>query len=206
MKSKIFFLSLLVSLILSMSVSAAESSGGTSGVGGGGDGKLIRSIVLKVKRERMVNRIIYAFTSQDEVDYSTLKNRLYGYAVGTDQLENPKANAILQDMIAKGFLADLKTVKIVASKKCVDSSGVERTASAYMNKPGSDICFNPDRIVDEFGPYIQDSDLVGLVMHEFAHHYGYEDTDHFFAAHVAMEYQKKSNNFLVPFNDSFFYR
>ncbi len=206
MKSKIFILSLLMSFLFSLSVSAIESSGRTSGVGGGGDGKMIRSLILKAKRERMVDRLIQVFTSQDVIDYATIRNSLYGYALGTTKLENLKANAILQDMISKGFLADLKTVKFIASKKCVDSDGVERAASTTMNRPGADICFNPERIVDEFGPYIQDSDLVGLVMHEFAHHYGYEDTDHFFAAHVAMEYQKKSNNFLVPFNDSFFYR
>ena len=58
-----------------------------------------------------------------------------------------------------------------------------------MNEPRSDICVNPERIANEFGPYIQDSDLMGLMMHEFAHHYGYLDEDHSFGASIASAYQ-----------------
>ena len=95
-------------------------------------------------------------------------------------------------MIKRGFGNDLNKTKFVIASSCKDRHGDEKSAVAKMNAPQSDICVSAAKIVNEFGPYIQDSDLMGLMMHEFSHHYGYEDADHSFAAAVAIEYQSDS--------------
>ena len=96
---------------------------------------------------------------------------------------------ILETMIQNGFAQDIQSISFTRSAKCIDKNGVEKTAVASMNKPRSPICINVERFADEFGPYVQDSDVLGLVMHELSHHYGFEDADHSFAAAIAKEWQ-----------------
>ncbi len=179
----------LIALLILATPTKSMARGGTSGVGSGGDAQAIRSLVLKNKREHLIKSVAKSFADSPKLVPTNVRDLLGGIAQGRQPLSNPKAQAILNDMIQKGFARDLEKTKFVLSDACLDHLGTERTAVAKMNAPGTDICVNPARIVDGFGPYIQDSDLIGIMMHEFAHHYGYEDSDHSFAANFAMDYQ-----------------
>ena len=97
-------------------------------------------------------------------------------------------------MRAKGFTKNLYATKFELNSECLDKDGISKTATTSMDKMGSSICINVEKLVDDFGPYIQDSDIIGLLMHEYSHHFGYEDKDHSFAAAVAESYQKDSEN------------
>ncbi len=176
------------------STSPYEASGEVSLGGsdrGGGDARKIRSLILTSKSKQLRSQVVKIF-SEKSVTVFGLKNSIAWLTLGQMKLADQKSKNILNDMIKKGFQSDLNKVEFILSDRCLDLNGVEKSATAKMNKPGSKICVSPDRIVAEFGPHIQDSDLVGLAMHELAHHYGFEDTDHSFAAAVALEWQKDS--------------
>jgi hypothetical protein len=159
--------------------------------GGGGDARLIRRFVLDTKKKHLLSEVVGVFSDENpnQNAVTNVKRLLAWIASGRMQLQNAEAQKILSDMIARGFGKDLSQTKFILAERCMDSKSVEKTASAKMDEPRSDICINPDRVVEDFGPYIQDSDLMGLMMHEFSHHYGYEDADHSFAAAIALEYQ-----------------
>lgn len=178
---------LTFSMLMSVQVGLAKDLGGSDR--GGGDAKVIRSLIMQTKREKLIKAVVNAFSDQPNNLGTSVRGSLSWLATGRQKFSDEKAEIILKDMIAKGFGRDLAKTKFVMSERCVDRFNIERTAVATMNVPASDICINPARLVDEFGPYIQDSDIMGLMIHEFAHHYGYEDTDHFLASSVAMDYQ-----------------
>jgi len=100
----------------------------------------------------------------------------------------------LRDTQNRGLNKDIYLSEFKIEKKCIDKNGIEKTATTEMNVMNSAICINVERFVEEFGPYIQDSDIVGLLMHEYSHHFGYLDENHVFAASVADFYQKDNEN------------
>lgn len=164
------------------------ASGGTSSVGGGGDASAIRSLIMKHRKEYLIKGLINTFSERPKNVRTYVKHIIGMYAENLLEVKEPNAKKIFQDMIENGLREDIKKIEFVISRKCLDQSNIERSASTKMNDRGGVICINPYRIVDEFGPYIQSSDIIGLVMHEIAHHYGYEDEDHFFAASMAMNH------------------
>lgn len=178
-----------IKALLSDERKVLNSGGGMDS--GGGDARKIRSLILTSKSKQLRSQVVKIF-SEKSVTVFGLKNSISWLALGQMKLADQKSQNILNEMIKKGFQSELNKVEFILSDRCLDLNGVEKSATAKMNKPGSKICVNPDRIVAEFGPYIQDSDLVGLAMHELAHHYGFEDADHSFAAAVALEWQKDS--------------
>lgn len=155
---------------------------------GGGDARRIRSAILSSHRAKLIASVITAY--RDDEGVTNVRNFLSWFNRGTMHLQDEAQQKILEDMIARGFGKNLMKTKFVMAESCFDSKGDSKTAVAEMNKPASDVCVSPSRIVDDFGPYIQDSDIMGLMMHELAHHYGYEDADHSFAAAIADEYQR----------------
>lgn len=154
---------------------------------GGGDAKAIRSAILDNQRESLIQKSIALFEGTSN---SRIEGALYWIVAHKNMnFKNSKHQEMLNTMIEKGFAQDISSLKFVRSSKCLDSNGADKTAVASMNVPRSSICINVEKFVNEFGPYIQDSDVLGLVMHELAHHYGYEDADHGFAAAVANVWQ-----------------
>lgn len=158
---------------------------------GGGDARVIRSKILDSKMPILIREVTGVFKDPNPNSNATTSVRglLSWISRGRLKLGDIDAQKKLDDMLDKGFGKDLSQTKFVLSKKCLDKEGIEKSASTEMNVPRADICVNPERIAREFGPYIQDSDLMGLMMHEFAHHYGYSDIDHSFAASIASAYQ-----------------
>ena len=155
---------------------------------GGGDARRIRSAILVSHRAKLITSVVTAY--RDDQGVLNVRNFLAWFNRGTMRLHDEAQQKILEDMITRGFGKNLMKTKFVMTDSCVDSKGDSKTAVAEMNQPAGDICVSPSRIVDDFGPYIQDSDIMGLMMHELAHHYGYEDADHSFAAAIADEYQR----------------
>ncbi len=157
---------------------------------GGGDAKLMRSLIAESKRDVLVKQVVDAFMRNDATN---IRNTLGWFSRNRAILKDtPAAQAILHNMLDKGFASDIYKTEFEISKSCIDSRGKNKAAVATINAPRTSICINPDVIVKDFGPYIQDSDLVALIMHEFSHHYGHMDADHSFAAAVAQVYQEDS--------------
>lgn len=189
MKIKSVILFIMTLALFSTNSYSSSSTGGSTGIGGGGDAKAIRSLILEKKRAGLQKYVVETFSDEVGGGITDMRQLLSLYISGLMIKTDPNVRIILDDMIAKGFKDDLMKTKFVMSKKCVDRFNIERTAVTNMNIPRSDICINPVRVVEEFGPYMRKSDLLALVMHEFAHHYGHEDANHLFAASVALDYQ-----------------
>ena len=65
---------------------------------------------------------------------------------------------------------------------CIDAYGKRRSAVAKRWDRGGSICVDLDRMAKRRPAW---NEVLGLMMHEFAHHFGIEDKDHTLAAYVA---------------------
>ena len=180
---KTIFITLIV---LSSTFSAyAKIDGGSDR--GGGDAKLIRSKIFQSKRQDLIKKVTALFEGNSDAN---LKSILAWMSKEHVRLPDQTQDAILKDMQKRGLGKDIYSTNFKLEKSCVDKNGIEKTATTEMNVMNSSICINVEKFVDDFGPYIQDSDIIGLLMHEYSHHFGYSDEKHEFAAGVTEFYQK----------------
>jgi hypothetical protein len=186
LKSLILFS--LTSLVVTNNLFAGQMPQGGSDRGGG-DAFVIRSKIFNAKKDNLVKQVNDLFTGKSNVD---IKSVMAWFNQANFNLSDAKANAILKDMRDRGFGSDVYKTQFKLEKTCLDKNGISKTATTSMNEMNSEICINAEKFVNEFGPYIQDSDVVGLLMHEYSHHFGYEDADHSFASSIAESYQKDS--------------
>lgn len=109
-------------------------------------------------------------------------------AIDTSKILNEKARATFQDLISKGMTRDIRNSAISLMQECsIEFNGkkVIKSAAAKMNRPGTSICVNAIAIVDSLGTELRNGTLMGLLVHEYAHHFGVLDEDHSLAIAVA---------------------
>lgn len=189
MKTNLLTIALVLSVVATTNVKAKIIDGGSDR--GGGDSRVIRSKIMQNKRASLIVKTQDLFSNKGNID---IRNVLAWFNSSKVALGDKAADAILNDMRSRGFAKNLFETPFVMKDKCIDKEGVSKTATTSINKMGSEICINTEKLVDDFGPYIQDSDIIALLMHEYSHHFGYEDMDHSFAAAIADAYQKDSEN------------
>jgi hypothetical protein len=87
----------------------------------------------------------------------------------------------IRDLINKGIIDDIKNAQYEFKQKCVDSENIERMAStlkvdlSFQKDPvRPTICLNLRKLAEQNA---DPSELSGLLFHEHARHFGYEDTD-----------------------------
>lgn len=92
----------------------------------------------------------------------------------------PADPGIRGDATRIGALArDIHHSRYVVRSECLDRNGVARAATSTLNDPGGEICFDAGRIAEQ---RIVLSELVGLALHEHAHHFGDADENHLWVA------------------------
>ena len=188
MKTTLLTITLLATFVVTVNVQAKVLDGGSDR--GGGDSLIIRSKIFEKKKASLIKQTQDLFNGNNRV--IDVRNILSWFNRQSVKTSDAKSNAILQDMRARGFAKNLFATEFELKEKCIDKDGLSKTATTSMNVMGSVICINAAKLVDDFGPYIQDSDIVGLLMHEYSHHFGYEDKDHSFAAAIAETFQADS--------------
>lgn len=169
------------------------SMAGPRVVGNGGDASVIRRIVLAQRREQIRSQLREVFQG---AYIEQLQSDLYKFLgselkLSDDGLEDKTElpTTILRTMKARGLAQEIERLNFDLRSECLDQAGLKRTATSQANVMGSSICIDLDRFIDGFGPYIQDSDIIALVMHELTHHFGFEDKNHHFAASIAQAWQ-----------------
>lgn len=153
---------------------------------GGGDASEIRSDLRDQEISQLVDKLEWAFTNPAHPSVRRMTSALLGRA---DRLPMGEARDTILDMVERGVIKALWATKFVLSKECVDTfEGKKRSATAVMNVGPSDryeICVDLQKIASDLGPQITDGELVGLIVHELAHFYGYLDANRKIATTVA---------------------
>lgn len=160
--------------------------------GGGGDMLDIQKHLVDFKKTSLISEL--QRVTQKESAF--LKKSLIGFATYHKSYELPESiQSIMQDMLDRGLVDDINNTKIIEGT-CFDKNGIQRTATSAMNQKGADICFDSRRVVEALGAHIPDSSLLSLLIHEYAHHFGYEDADYAIAQAVLIAIQKESEAML----------
>lgn len=153
---------------------------------GGGDTSEIRSDLRDQEINQLVDKLEWAFTNPAHPSVRRMTSALLGRA---GRLPKGEARDAILDMVERGVINALWKTRFVLSKECVDTfEGKKRSATAVMNVGTADqyeICVDLNKIANDLGPQITDGELVGLIVHELAHFYGYLDANRKIATTVA---------------------
>ena len=118
-------------------------------------------------------------------------------AIEPSKILDGKARATFQQLLSKGMIGDIRNSRISLMQECsieIKGKKVIKSAAAKMNQPGTSICVNPIGIVDSLGTELRNGTLLGLLVHEFAHHYDVLDEDHSLAIAVAEAIETDDEN------------
>jgi hypothetical protein len=152
---------LVVGGMAPVAVFGATSSGGGGMDTGGGN-------VAEIRKERL--SIMLGHLKQD-------LNLFFG-GVNASSITDPQARNAFIRLLSQGFKKDIQDSTYVLKNRCgyVDSQGIEResTASTSIGHRGSEICLNPEAIQASGA---SDADVYALVIHEHAHHLGYQEAE-----------------------------
>lgn len=176
---------------------------------GGGDARIIWREVLKINSAQRfsVGVLAYALTFWFSDETNNYRNRMASLVSGFDttHIIDEKVRAIFIDIRARGLANDIRQTRVVLQNRCViqGPSGqlIERSATAVNGKPQTDICVDPVLFASRMDGLAFGSVIVGLMMHEYARHFGYMDEDHSFAVNMAIAFEsmlKKENSLRPP--------
>lgn len=130
------------------------------GHGGGNGGDPVRL------RMKLIKEYINTELRSDVLSY--MKN------LQLDTITSPTAQKALERMLEKDVLSDIRTSSYVMQTSC-KAIGGEEAGGAYPNDLGGEICLSAKRLA-EIGS--SKAEIVGLAIHEHAHHFGYNDRDY----------------------------
>ena len=176
---------------------------------GGGDARIIWREVLKIKSAPRfsVGVLAYSLAFFFSDESNNFRNRM-AFAVShfdVSHIVDEKVRKIFIDLRARGLAYDIKRSRVVLQNKCVvkGSSGevIERSATAVNGQPKTDICIDPVLFANRLDGLAHDSVIFGLMMHEYARHFGYMDEDHSLAVNMAIAFIKmleKENRLRPP--------
>ncbi|MEQ1724108.1 MAG: hypothetical protein ABL930_13110, partial [Pseudobdellovibrio sp.] len=186
-KTANFSLSALIILtLLSQKGLAKQTEGGSDR--GGGDAAVIQANITAAHRQSLNAQLVKVFSNTDQGVLS-LKNYILYFFKRIDLVKSNEVHKILTDMKSRQVEALIQNKLVYkVSGLCVDKNNLSKSATAAIttNPPSSpEVCVNPNKIISDLGTNITDSALVGIVVHELSHFYGYEDADHSLATAAA---------------------
>lgn len=166
-------LGILILFMLHQSIAIAGDSGHA------GDPAVYRG---KLALEKRVAVATQYKNSLDEYLKKTILGTLQMYELYQaeyDKIMEPQVAEMMARMIQGRVIETLKnpsfTYKVITDEYCRDSKGDPWAATAKLNDIGGEICVSALRLVEIQADPLE---VVGLMLHEHAHHYGYEDKDH----------------------------
>lgn len=125
--------------------------------GGGGDPTMLR---VELIREFINNDL-----RQEALAY--IEN------IDLESMAEGPAKAALEAMIAQDVASDIRNSSYVLRNSCRDIGG-RQGGGAILNQLRGDICLSPTRLA-AIGA--TKAEIVGLALHEHAHHFGYVDAN-----------------------------
>lgn len=151
--------------------SQSFAAGGTSSGGGNGSSDRMRTII----------KWIDGTSRQEPIKAVLVRIAENAVKAGNLSSEHFSQLALLQDLVAKGLLNDIQQTEYQKLKKCVDDTGTEKSASTLKVDLSTNpeqahpaVCINLPKLAADNTSY---AELVGLLFHEHARHFGIEDTD-----------------------------
>ena len=120
---------------------------------------------------------------------NTLKGKLIKYLGNfeSSDISNEEVRQIFNDILERGLIEDIKLSHYEYSNDCRDNDNNIRGATAHLHDIHGPICFNISYLAEN---NITENELIGLAMHEHAHHFGYEDLDHSFGNYFMNDYER----------------
>ncbi len=132
---------------------------------GGGDPTTARKIALAKK-------------------FATLKSDLRSWLKNMDlnSIEDSSVKKMMADLIARGLDQDIQDSPFVLSSECENekqsiqknNSSFKHAAFTQIGEKKASVCFDLDLLAEQ---NTTSGELLGLTVHEHAHHFGYEDND-----------------------------
>jgi hypothetical protein len=147
-----------VALLALTSGLAFGSQGDGHAGGNGGDPTLLRAKLIR----QYIN--------------SDLRNDAQQYfkTIDLTKISNVAAQRALESMKDRDVAADIADSNYILRDSCSDVGG-QAAGGAMLNDLGGNICLSPKRLA-EVGS--SKAEIVGLAIHEHAHHFGYSDKDY----------------------------
>lgn len=167
-------------MLLFTELTHAIASGGTRG---GGDATTARKIELSKE---------FIFLKSDLKSFLNHLN--------LSSLKDVAVKKIIEDISARGLNDDINESVYQLSDQCVDEENQTHAASTEIGKRNANICLDLNKLSAQ---NIVKGELIGLLLHEHAHHFGYKDTEemHRLISVIANQYSEiRLNNILVTFN------
>lgn len=158
MKSKHTIKILSTAVALAMSSVTPALGGEGHGGGNGGDPVLLRTKLIKEYINTELRGDAIAYMSKLQLDTIT----------------SPTAQKALKSMLEKDVISDIRTSNYVLQISC-KSIGGQEAGGAINGDLGGDICLSPGRLAELDSTK---AEIVGLAIHEHAHHFGYDDKDY----------------------------
>jgi hypothetical protein len=153
MKNQNYWILAISALAITHSVFAKEGGAGTHG----GD-------VRAIQKAQLVR------------DFKTLRDDASRFIdqVQLEDISDPEVRALLASLIDRGLKEDIRRSPYKIANQCRDRFGNSHDAATTIGKLGAEICFDLEQMSRES---ITRSELIGLTIHEHAHHFGYGDND-----------------------------
>lgn len=118
-------------------------------------------------RERLISDYIVSSLRSDALSYL---NRLNLAAI-----EDTATSAMIAEMLERGLKSDIESsAPYELQSECRDKYGNSVAATALNNDYRGPICFSAKRLAEMS---VGKAEIIGLALHEYAHHFGFEDMD-----------------------------
>lgn len=150
----------LISISLSVLTSGLAFGGQADGHAGGNGGDPV------LLRAKMIRQYVNSDLRNDV--------RKYFETLDLSKITNFSARGSLQMMKDRDVLTDIADSNYTLRDSCSEVGG-QAAGGAMPNDLGGDICLSPRRLA-EIGS--SKAEIVGLAVHEYAHHFGYSDKDY----------------------------
>lgn len=170
----------------------AAAMGGKDG-GGGDPSEMVRSFLVKTDRvfsdETLSGALLAYFGDQTNSFRVRMIAVLNQLSTEPHKIKNEKVRKIFARLIKQGLLRDIANSPLIFKNECFITRGnsrISRAATALMNQPGTPICLDPIALAQSMSGAADSMLLFGFVVHEYVHHFGYEDADYAIANELAL--------------------
>lgn len=158
---------------------SSESMGGKDG--GGGDPSEMVRFFLEINHQTFsAETLSLALMAFFDDNTNSFRVRLIAVlnSMRPEQIKNLRVRKVFEQMIQEGLLEDIASSPLIFKNRCfIEKEGktMERGATALMSVPASPVCVDPVALAHSMGGIADSKLLFGFIIHEYAHHFGYED-------------------------------
>ena len=170
----------------------AARAGGKDG-GGGDPAAMVRSFLVESGRTFSDETLSATLLTYFGDDTNSFRVRMIAVlklmSTELHKIRDEKIRGIVAQLIERGLLQDIASSPILFKNECFiirDHKKITRAATAIMNRPNTPICLDPIALAKSMKGTADSMLLFGFVVHEYVHHFGYEDADYAIANELSL--------------------